>query len=262
MTTPVALITASSAGLGAAVAKALCPHYRVVVNYLSRPEKAAEVVKECEAIPALRPPPSPPPPPCPPQPRFHTVQADLSQRSDIQRLVTETVATMGRLDVVVSNGGWTRLTDFADLDQNVHEPDWDRCFTMNVKAHLWLFHAARPHLAANDGGGSFLTVASVAGVRPSGSSLAYSVTKAAAIHLTKALATIAGPQIRCNSISPGLMMTEWGRRFPDAAIQAATRKAVLKRLAAVDDVAHHVRAIVMSNSITGQNVVVDGGVAI
>ena len=259
MTTPVALVTASSAGLGAAVVKALCPHYRVVVNYLTRPEKAAEVVKECEAIPTLH-----PPPPTPPQPpRFHRVQADLSQRSEIQRLVAETVATMGRLDVVVSNGGWTRLTDFADLDQNVDEPDWDRCFAMNVKAHLWLFHAARPHLAANAGGGSFLTVASVAGVRPSGSSLAYAVTKAAAIHLTKALATIAGPQqIRCNCVSPGLMMTEWGRRFPDAAVQAAARRAVLKRLAAVDDVAGHVRALVMSNSITGQNVVVDAGVAI
>src|SRR5438105_12841207 len=102
MTTPVALVTASSAGLGAAVAKALCPHYRVVVNYLTRPEKAAEVVKECEAIPALHPPPPQPP-------RFHRIQADLSQRSEIQRLVAETMATMGRLDVVVSNGGWTRL---------------------------------------------------------------------------------------------------------------------------------------------------------
>jgi hypothetical protein len=58
------------------------------------------------------------------------------------------------------------------------------------------------------------------------------------------------------------MMTKWGRRFPDAAVQAATRRGVLKRLAAVDDVAAHVRALVMSNSITGQNVVVDAGVAI
>jgi hypothetical protein len=58
------------------------------------------------------------------------------------------------------------------------------------------------------------------------------------------------------------MMTEWGRHFPDAAVQAATQKGVLKRLAAVDDVADLVRAIVSSKSITGQNVVVDGGVAI
>jgi NAD(P)-dependent dehydrogenase (short-subunit alcohol dehydrogenase family) len=254
MATKVALITASSAGLGAAVAKSLSPNYRVVLNYFSRPEKAAEVIKECEAIPSQQSSPS--------QPRFHSIQADISQRSEIQRLVKETVDKMGRLDVVVSNGGWTRMANFFDLEQNVNEEDWDRCFNMNVKAHLWLFHAAKPHFEANEEGGSFLTVASLAGVRPSGSSLPYSVTKAAEIHLTKGLATISGPKIRCNSVSPGLMMTEWGQKFPEARVKAATEKGVLKSLATVEDVAEQVRTIVMSKSMTGQNVVLDCGIAI
>jgi NAD(P)-dependent dehydrogenase (short-subunit alcohol dehydrogenase family) len=254
MATKVALITASSAGLGAAVAKSLSPNYRVVLNYFSRPEKAAEVIKECEAIPSQQSPSS--------QPRFHSIQADISQRSEIQRLVKETVEKMGRLDVVVSNGGWTRMANFFDLEQNVNEEDWDKCFNMNVKAHLWLFHAAKPHFEANEEGGSFLTVASVAGVRPSGSSLPYSVTKAAEIHLTKGLATISGPNIRCNSVSPGLMMTEWGQKFPEAKVKAATEKGVLKSLATVEDVADQVRTIVMSKSMTGQNVVLDCGIAI
>lgn len=85
------------------------------------------------------------------------------------------------------------------------EDDWDRCFNMNVKSHLWLMHAARKHLDETEG--SFITTASVAGVNHSGSSLAYSVTKAAQIHLVKGLAQMAAPRIRVNSVSPGLLLT-------------------------------------------------------
>lgn len=87
----------------------------------------------------------------------------------------------------MSNAGWTRLTNFFDLEEQVNEEDWDRCFNVNVKSHLWLLYAAKPYLEVSPGGGSFVTVASLAGVRPSGSSLPYSVTKAAEIHLTKGL---------------------------------------------------------------------------
>jgi NAD(P)-dependent dehydrogenase (short-subunit alcohol dehydrogenase family) len=168
---------------------------------------------------------------------------------------------MGRLDMVVSNAGWTRMVNFFDLEQNINE-DWDKCFNFNVKAHLWLFHAARPHLEANTEGGSFLTVASLAGVRPSGSSLPYSVTKAAEIHLTKGLATICGPKLRINSVSPGLMMTGWGQKFPEAKVKAATEKGVLKSLATGEDVADQVKTIVISKSMTWQNIVLDCGIAI
>jgi NAD(P)-dependent dehydrogenase (short-subunit alcohol dehydrogenase family) len=204
MAAKVALVTASSAGLGAATVKALATHFRVVVNYHSRPEKAEQVIKEASAVTPTYESTS--------EPRFHAIKADISQRSEIQRLVAETVAKMGRLDVVVSNGGWTRLTDFSNLEEQIVEDDWDRCFNVNVKSHLWLLYAAKPHLESHpeDGiGGAFVTVASLAGVRPSGSSLPYSVTKAAEIHLTKGLAVICGPKVRCNCVSPGLMLTEW-----------------------------------------------------
>jgi NAD(P)-dependent dehydrogenase (short-subunit alcohol dehydrogenase family) len=198
----VALITASSAGLGAAIAHSLAPHYRIVLNYFSRPAKAESVIASASAlVPHYTLPDG--------QPRFHAIRADASKRSELQRLVAETVATMGRLDVVVSNAGWTRLTNFNDLEQQVVEEDWDRCFEVNVKSHLWLLYAAKPHLEVVEGGGAFVTVASLAGVKPSGSSLPYSVTKAAEIHLTKGLAVICGRGVRCNSVSPGLMLTEW-----------------------------------------------------
>jgi NAD(P)-dependent dehydrogenase (short-subunit alcohol dehydrogenase family) len=247
---PVALITASSAGLGAAIVRTLSRDHRVVINYFSGPEKANAVIKDCEALPSQ----------ISSEGRFHSIQADISQRSEIQRLVKETVDVMGRLDVVVSNVGWTRMVSFFDLEENVDEEDWDRCFSFNVKAHLWLLHAAKPYLEANEG--SFLTVASVAGVVPGGSSLPYSVTKAAEIHLTKGLATICGPQIRCNSISPGLMMTEWGHKFPESRVKATKERAVLKSLATVEDVADQIRTIVISKSMTGQNIIMDCGIAI
>ncbi len=203
MAAKVALVTASSAGLGAACVKALASHFRVVVNYYSRPEKAAEVIKDASNVtPSFS-------PSSENEPRFHSIQADVSDRSQIKKLIEETVAKMGRLDVVISNNGWTRLTNFFDLDDQVHEEDWDRCFNANVKSHLWLLYAAKPHLEKSEGGGAFVTVASLAGVRPSGSSLPYAVTKAAEIHLTKGLAVICGKGVRCNSVSPGLMMTEW-----------------------------------------------------
>ena len=203
MAAKVALVTASSAGLGAACVKALASHFRVVVNYYSRPEKAAEVIKEASSVTPTFAASSVN------EPRFHSIQADVSDRSQIRKLIDETVSKMGRLDVVISNNGWTRLTNFFDLEDQVHEEDWDRCFNANVKSHLWLLYAAKPHLEKSEGGGAFVTVASLAGVRPSGSSLPYAVTKAAEIHLTKGLAVICGKGVRCNSVSPGLMMTEW-----------------------------------------------------
>lgn len=102
----------------------------------------------------------------------------------------------------------------------------------NVKAHLWLLYAAREQLEKNEG--SFITTASVAGVKPSGSSLPYSVTKAAAIHLSKALAVICSPSIRVNSVSPGLLMTEWGMKFPEEKRRAAKEATKLKRFATVE----------------------------
>ena len=147
-------------------------------------------------------------------------------------MVEEAVSKFGRLDVVVSNAGWTRLTTFANLDEGVVDEDWDKCVTYNVKAHLWLLHAARAELDKTEG--AFITVASLSGIKPGGSSLAYCVTKAALIHLTKAIGVICAPKIRSNSISPGLLLTEWGMNFPEKTRNAAKENSKLKRLATVE----------------------------
>lgn len=139
---------------------------------------------------------------------------------------------MGRLDVVVSNAGYTRLTNFMNFDEQHFDEDWDKCFLYNVKAHMWLAYATREHLEKTEG--AFITTSSIAGVKPSGSSLPYAVTKAASIHLSKCLANICAPKIRFNSVSPGLMLTEWGMKFSEQKREAHKNNTKLKRLPEVD----------------------------
>lgn len=114
----------------------------------------------------------------------------------------------------------------------------------------------------NEDGGTFVSIASLAGVIPSGSSIPYSVTKAAQIHLLKCLAAVCGPKIQCNSVSPGLMMTEWGQQFSEATVNAVTEKGALKRLTTAEDVADLIKTMILSKSLTGQNIVIDCGVSL
>ncbi|KAI9904671.1 hypothetical protein N3K66_001200 [Trichothecium roseum] len=244
----VALVTAGSAGLGAATARLFAQNgMRVVVNFSSNQARAEALVHELEQLSPL--------------PRdgsnFRFIKADLAVRNDIIRLVEESVSAMGQLDVVFSNGGWTKIRDINNLDDNMVEEDWDRCFNMNVKSHLFLMHAAREHLDKTHG--CFITTASLAGVTLSGSSLAYSVTKAAQIHLAKGLANAAGPSIRVNSVSPGLMMTDWGQAFSEEVQARVKKQTKLGRFVTVEDVAEQVLCFVRSKSVTGTNVVIDAG---
>ncbi|KAG9655232.1 NAD(P)-binding protein, partial [Aureobasidium melanogenum] len=245
----VALITAGTAGLGAAIARVLAPDFRLVINYANNSSRAEDVLKELNGIPSTV--------SSQESPRFHAIKADIGSRDAINSLVQETITTMGRLDVVVSNAGYTRLTNFMNFDEQHFDEDWDKCFLYNVKAHMWLAYATREHLEKTEG--AFITTSSIAGVKPSGSSLPYAVTKAASIHLSKCLANICAPKIRFNSVSPGLMLTEWGMKFSEQKREAHKNNTKLKRLPEVDDVAEQVRVLALSRSMTGQNVIIDCG---
>lgn len=164
----VALVTASSAGLGAAAAKGLASSgFITVINYNSSKDKADRLVEDINDIYSknssndVN------------APRCLAIKADMSKKSDTYSLVKKVVEQYGRLDCVVSNQGWTQIRRFDDLDDNMEEDDWDQCHNVNVKSHLFLFHASRPHLAKTHG--SFITIASLAGVVPSGSSMVSSI---------------------------------------------------------------------------------------
>jgi len=162
----VALVTAGSNGLGAAIARALATEagMRVVINFHSDAVRAEEFVQQLnQGAPAEDGAGQSP------STRHSAIRADMGKREDICRLVNETVEQMGRIDVVVSNAGWTRMTEFMNLEHANDETDWDRCFNMNVKSHFFLFEACQKHLEKSEG--AFIATASVAGVIPSGSSL-------------------------------------------------------------------------------------------
>lgn len=165
------------------------------------------------------------------QPRFFALKADASDKSSIEEMVKTVIATFGRLDVVASNSGWTRITTFDDLDDNMDDDLWDRTYRCNVKAHFWLMHAVQPYLEVTKG--SFVTTASLAGVKPGGSSLPYAISKAAQIYLVKTLSKVCAPNIRVNSVSPALMLTDWGLQFDEKEQLAQAERNGLKRLVTV-----------------------------
>ncbi|CAG9945813.1 unnamed protein product [Clonostachys rosea f. rosea IK726] len=191
--------------LGSAVARLFAHHgYRVVINYHTDSERARTLIAELsaqhaklsdvEGIKTIS--------------RYISIQADLASALEIRPLLKETYAAMGRIDVVLSNGGWTKFRDTASIDDNVFEEDWDRAFNMNVNSHLWLLQASKQYLDETEG--AFITTASIAGVTGVGSSLvvrAYGTTKAAQLHMVKGLACMVAPKIRVNSVSPGLLQT-------------------------------------------------------
>src|SRR5262249_14424040 len=120
--------------------------------------------------------------------------------------------------------------------------------------------AAAPHLKAS-GSGRIVNIASVAGLSPGGSSMAYATSKAGLIHLTRCLAVALAPEVTVNCVAPGLMDgTRMTSRLRPEIVKGALERAVLHRAAGVEDVADQVAAFCRSDSVTGQCVAVDAGV--
>ena len=125
--------------------------------------------------------------------------ADVTQSADVKALVAVAVERYGKLDVMVNNAGWTHMNQPA-LD--VTEADFDKCYTVNVKSiYLSTIHAVPVFRA--QGGGSFINIASTAGVRPRPGLTWYNGSKGAVIITSKSLAAELGTDnIRVNCINP------------------------------------------------------------
>jgi NAD(P)-dependent dehydrogenase (short-subunit alcohol dehydrogenase family) len=117
--------------------------------------------------------------------------------------------------------------------------------------------------APKHGGGQVINTASISGLRASGgSSLAYSVSKAGTIHLTRCLATALAPDIRVNAVAPGLLATRWNANFTSVQLDAATRQAPLKKITDLEDTAAVYVMLARNESITGQLITVDAGITL
>jgi 3-oxoacyl-[acyl-carrier protein] reductase len=179
----VIIVTGAGSGIGEGIAKRLAEEgAKVVVNDINA-EGGQRVVKEITQAGGSA---------C-------FMAADVTKSDDVKALVNDTVAQFGRLDVMVNNAGWTHRNQPA-LD--VSEAEFDKCFAVNVKSiYLATIHAV-PHFR-KAGGGSFINIASTAGVRPRPGLTWYNGSKGAAITTSKSLAAELGPDnIRVNCINP------------------------------------------------------------
>jgi ketoreductase RED2 len=238
----VAIITGSTSGIGAAVVRRLAGDgCRVVVNSVTSVDAGHALVGELGDDVACY------------------VQADIAVLDDAQRLVHEAVERFGRLDILVNNAGTTQRIAHDDLEAAT--PDvFRRLFDVNVIGAWQTTVAAIPHLRQH-GSGCVVMVSSLAGVRPTGSSIPYAVSKAALNHLTRLLANVVGPEVRVNAVAPGLVNTPWTADWDDIrGLVEAT--APLQRSAEPDDVAEVVHTLVRASYVTGEVWVVDGGLGL
>lgn len=236
----VALVTGSSSGIGAETARRLAGlGANVVVNSASSVEAGTAVA---ESLPT--------------ESRY--VQADISDQAQGRALLDATIDAFGRLDILVNNAGWTTVVPHEDLDALTDEI-FRKTFDVNVFGTWWLTKAAIPLLRESDDP-NIVNVTSLAGVRPTGSSIAYAMTKAALNHMTVLLAKSYGP-IRVNAVAPGLVATPWTDDW-DALHEMVTNTAPIGRSATPEDCAEAVLAFVRNRYATGQVFVVDGGLSL
>lgn len=242
-----AIVTGAGVSVGRAVALDLARRgASVAVNYSRSVAEAEQTAADCEKLGV----------------RAICVQADIGQDDQVRAMTDKAVAAFGRLDVLVNNAGVTRFIDHADMDK-VGDDDWDYIFRTNVWGTFVCTRAAAPALR-RDGGGVVINLSSVAGVYGTGSSVPYCASKAAINNMTVTLARALAPDIRVNAVAPGFIDTRWWseREHADAIKQFAAAAAPLKKVCQAEDVSKVVVDLVTSDLITGQIVVVDGGLGI
>ncbi|KAH6414095.1 hypothetical protein HBI08_125610 [Parastagonospora nodorum] len=237
------LVTGGSAGLGELLSTTFAAHgCNIAINYFNRIEPAQNVAAACEKLGV----------------KTIIIKADMTQTSEAKRAVQETIEKLGGLDLILANSGWTRFSDWKDLD-SMSEEEWDRCWSANVKVPKALLSEARATFEANPDGGHMITTGSVAAISQGGSSMPYAVTKAAQFQLVKCLAVTVGPKIRVNTVLPGLLLTEWGNKYSPKRIKQIKDAAVLKREADLQDCVDAFVMLAKNTSMTGMRIQVDAG---
>ncbi|MCL4152905.1 UNVERIFIED_CONTAM: hypothetical protein GTU68_000091 [Idotea baltica] len=236
----VAIVTGSSSGIGEEIARRLSAlGASVVVNSASSVAAGTAVA---DSLPG----------------DSLYVQADISDQAQSKSLLDATIERFGKLDILVNNAGWTTVVPHHKLDE-LTDDIFAKTFDVNVFGTWWLTKAAIPLLQQSDDP-NVITITSIAGVRPVGSSIAYSMAKASLNQMTQLLAKSYGP-IRFNAVAPGLVATPWTEDW-DAQHKAVAKNAPLKRSATPDDCAEAALGLLRMKYATGQIVVIDGGLTI
>ncbi|HEX3179034.1 MAG TPA: SDR family NAD(P)-dependent oxidoreductase [Methylomirabilota bacterium] len=238
-----AFVTGGSGDLGTAICVALArAGCDIALGYVGNVDGARRTTKRVEELGR----------------RACAIQLDQTDPSRVDSAVDEAARALGRLDVLVNNAAWNIGVPFPELDKITTEV-WDRTFNTNVRGPFQLARAAAVHMKRS-GGGRIVNIASVAGLRPTGSSIAYGASKAALIHLTRGLAVALAPSITVNCVAPGLIEgTRMAQRLPQAVVDNARASVVLGRSSSMEDIAEQVVTFCRADSVTGQLLVIDGG---
>ncbi|MBV1876061.1 MAG: SDR family oxidoreductase [Pseudomonadales bacterium] len=243
----VVIVTGSSSGVGAATVKLLASKgCHVVINYARSKEAAFEVASQCEAYGV--------------QTLVH--KADVANDADCQSMVAATLNKWGIINGLVNNAGTTKFVPHNDLD-GLEKADFFDIYGVNVVGPYQMVRACEQALRLNTAA-SVVNVASVAGVRGIGSSIAYAASKGALITMTQSLARVLGPQIRVNAVCPGFIAGDWlaqgmGPAY-DQIKASLENSAPLKVTCTPESVAESIVYFIEGHSvITGQHIILDGG---
>jgi NAD(P)-dependent dehydrogenase (short-subunit alcohol dehydrogenase family) len=243
----VAIVTGGATGIGQAVCVRLAKAGAagIAVNFARSAEDAESAAKELRSLGTDALP----------------VKADVADEAAVKAMVAATIQHFGRLDVLVNNAGTTHFIPHSDLDALTEEV-WNEILGVNLKGTFYCCRAAAAELKKTRG--VIVNIASIAAHRATGSSIAYGISKAGIVQLTRMLAGALAPDVRVNSVSPGLVSSRWFRkRFGDESAQAQEAGFAagipLGAVATPDDVALAVMGFVENDMITGQDLIVDGG---
>ena len=239
----VSLVTGGSGDIGSAIAKRLGQSgSTVVITYVGAEDLANQTVDEIKAEGG----------------NASALRLDQRDPNEIEAIISQISQDQGRLDILVNNAAWNIGIPFPDLEELTAEI-WDRVLETNLRAPFLLARAAASLLKA-DGGGHIVNISSAGGISPGSSSIAYSSSKAGLNHLTRCLAVAMSPDVAVNCVAPGLVEnTRMANRLPDAVSNAARKQAILGKVGQTEDIAEQVLTFVTSTSVTGQTIVIDGG---
>lgn len=240
----VALVTGGNGGLGQRICHALAREgVHVAIMYAQSRDQAEAVARELATSYQIN---------------AAAFACDITDAGAVTRLVADVARRFGRIDILVNDAAYNKAIPFTDLD-NLTEEVWDRIMAVNLTGPMRLTKAVAPVMKAQ-GQGRIVNISSVAGLSPTGSSIAYAVSKAGLIHLTRCMAVSLAPETLVNCVAPGLLEgTRATANLLPEQIERSAAGALLKMAADKDDCADMVVTMCRTDTMTGQTVVIDAG---